>query len=67
MQDWVEIERRILDVMRTSEIDNLSTHQIGRRAQVHHSTAMKHLKLMEFHGVVVCATNGRITLWSLRT
>jgi DNA-binding IclR family transcriptional regulator len=67
MVDWVEIEKKILDVIRSSDPNSLSTYQIGQLAQIHHSTAMKHLKLMEFHGIVEKVTNGRITLWTLRT
>ena len=65
MPDWVEIERRILEVLTDAEEKTLSTHQIGKRADIHHSTAKKHLKLMEFHKVVERVTDGRITLWTL--
>jgi ribosomal protein S25 len=65
MTDWIEIERKIISVMKTADERSLSTHQIGQRVEVHHSTAKKHLKLMEFHGVVRQTSNGRVTLWNL--
>ncbi len=65
MSDWVNIEKRIIETLKAGENIGMTTSQISRRVQIHYQTAMKHLQLMESHGIVARVTDGRITLWIL--